>query len=433
MGMACIVVLSCAGRLSGGESGVLDCGYDDSRFVRPDVRGAVLPAHDMPEGMVSIRKNAVVSIGGEIRVDYSYRNARATPKGDNAANPSKAKLADLSVRNANLRIAADVHPNVRAFFKLNLQGDAGHFRDREEMLEEALLVMGAIGGTGLELFAGKGRAPYGQDVTLGMLQSYHHTANRVDSPEGRVFIIDPPADHYPDPSGPDAGKALPPMRPGQFDRAFLAGAAYEWDDRWRVEAAMFQPNRDEYRPRLDDGFRRNDSVSDLGFAGRVWWSPVEDLSIELSGMAAHASEMGKKAGRYDLSPGAKATDNAYAVSLGFDWRPGPWRVFGEYQHAWDWNFSENYDVDIWQIGLGRELAANWRVGGMAEGMRIRGKDGGKTVDEFYKLALNIRYVFTSGVFVMAEYGHEWFRRESSGSLADKRRGDFFGMRVGLTF
>lgn len=383
-----------------------------------------------PSGIASLRGNAAVLVGGEIRVDYVHRSAGTS----GAHPPLKSKTADLSVKNANLRIVADVHPNVRALFKLDLSADSDSFRERNEVFEEAMLVMKSVGGTGAGLFAGKGPAPYGQDITLGIIQSYHHTANHSDSAEGAIFLVDTPADAYPAPGDPRAGTPLPPMRPGRFDRTFVAGASYDWDGRWRVEAAVFQPNRDEYRPRLDRdaaGARRR--VSDLGMSARVWWSPIEDLVFEASGMLARSREMGRGTLRHDLSPGATAKKQAYAVSAGFDWRPGPWRFFGEYQRAWDWNFSRDYDVSIWQLGMARELGESWRVGGMAEGLRIDGGQGANTVDKYYKLAINVRYGFSSGMFVLAEYGYERFRRRLDGELADKRRGVFLGLRLGFSF
>lgn len=376
-------------------------------------------------GLVSLRGNATVAIGGEIRVDYAYRSMKTR-----GADPGiSLKYGDLSVKNANLRILADLHPNVRAFFKLDFSADDDPSRDRDEILEEAMVVMRAVGG--LELFAGRGRAPYGQDVTIGMLQSYHHAANRADSSEGRVFIIDPPDDVNPADPG---GRPVAPMRPGQFDRAFMAGASYQWDERWKVELAAFQPHNHAYRARLADRDSWNGGA-DIGAAGRVWWRPFEELTVQASGMLARSNDMARLEKRLDVPDASDASGRkfAYAASVGFDWRRGPWRAFGEYQHGWDWNFTDGYHTDAWQIGLARNFAKSWRVGTMVEGLRISDRGGKGTVDDFYKLTFTIRYVFSSGLFVLAEYGHEWFRRDGRDGVAERRRGDYFGMRLGFSF
>lgn len=388
-------------------------------------------AHDHGEaaGLTSLRKNAIISIGGEVRVDYSYRHTTTTATSSPPSTyNADTSVGDLSLRNANLRLQADVHPNIRAFFKVDLSSQECR---RDDILEEALLIMNAVGGSGLGLFAGKGRAPYGQDITLGMIQSYNHTANAIDTSEGRVFIVDPPESRS-NPANPGRYSATGPMRPGQIDRAVQAGVSYDWDDRWRVELAVFKPSDYDYKDRLIDS-KRCDSASDIGVAARIWWRPVEELVVQASGMMNRSNDMGRPELRTDLEPGARGRKQAYAVSLGFDYTRGPWRIFGEYQHGWDWNFTSGYDTDTWQIGAAREFGEGWRVGAMAEGLHIDDKKDVKVTDDYYKLALNVRYTFSSGFFVLAEYGHEWMRRERDGSLAEKRRGDFFGMRVGLSF
>lgn len=381
------------------------------------------------DNLVSLRKNAVVTIGGELLVDLQHRRANTS-----MADPGrKLRATDHTVRTARMRIAADVHPNVGAMFKINFNPDSEPCRSRE-ILEEAYVVLKSVGGTGLDFFTGMGRAPYGQDVTLGMIQSYHHSANLSDSPEGNIFIVEPPEDARAAAGAPGEGRVLAPMRPGQFERSIMTGVSYQWDDRWKVEIAMFRPDYANYRPRLSnrDGDNRGGFDSDVALAGRLWFMPFEDLVLEASGMWLRSKAMGNTNLRTDLPVHAKGKKDAYSLSFGFDWRRAPWMVFGEYQHGWDWNFSEGYDTDTWQLGMARNFGP-WRLGAMGEALRISDKQGRKTVDNYYKLSLNIRYEFSSALFILAEYGHEWFRRDYGGSLAEKRRGDFFGVRLGFSF
>lgn len=378
------------------------------------------------DSLLTVRRNATVTIGGEMRVDYTYRHATS----DTTKKSTRTDLGDFALRNTNLRLAIEAGPNVEAFLKLDLTGDSPGSLD-DEILAEALLVMKAVGGSNLELFAGRGRAPYGQDITLGIIQSYNHTANRWHTSEGDLYIIDPPRTRRRGGGGGWRNRdLLPPMRPGQFDRALLAGAAYEDQGRWRAELALFQPSAAEYAPRLRD---RGNSGSDIGLAGRLWWRPVEDLTFEASGILARSGDMGRAWLRTDLPLGARARDTAEAVSVGFDWRPAEWRLFGEYQHAWDWNFTEGYTIDIAQLGATRDLGDGWRLGAMGEFMRIDAGGSGDYTDRYYKLILNLRYEFSQGVFVMLEGGGEWYDRREGGARTDRRQGLLAGMRVGFTF
>lgn len=371
----------------------------------------------IPESTLSLNRNALVTVGGEVMTDIAWRSR------------SGGEDKRIELRRSNLRIDAELHPGVKAFFKLDLTPDERNRRD-DELLEEAMLVMGSIGGTGFGVFAGQGRAPYGQDITLGMIQSYHHSANKVETTEGRVFLVDPPGDDFVSPADPNRRVLLPPMRPGQLDRVLMAGVSYEWDERWRVEAALFDPDGLGENRRLTRDVR---SDSNLSMAARVWWRPVEGLSLEASVANDHSSHMGDTGLRADLPAGFATRKNAWSMSLGFDWRNGPWRVFGEYQRAWDWNHSRGYGVDIVQLGAARELYEKWRIGGMAEFMRIQDDQADNRRDDYYKFAVNLKYAFSDGVFVLFEYGHEKMRRNQDGRLSWKRNSDFLGMRFGLLF
>lgn len=381
----------------------------------------VLRAGDAaPDALVSLQRNATVSIGGEVATDFVVRHT----KGGGGAH---INAGDFEIKNTNLRLRAEVHPNLKALFKLDLSDDSELNDSDRQLLEEAMLVMDSVGGTGLSLSAGKGRAPYGQDVTLGLIQSYHHSANRNDTSEGRVFVVDPPATRIGGAVPSPGDRWLPPPRPGQIDRVVMAGAAYEWDSRWRFEAAVFQPDfgLDRYRVQGDAG-------NGKGVSARLWWQPVEGLVAEVSGVVAHSSAMGDPTRRLDLDGFASARKNEWALSAGVDWRFGDWNLFGEYQHGFDWNFTRDYDVDIAQLGAARYFGS-WRVGGMVEWLGIDDPSAGGMDDDYFKLTLNVRYMFANGAFVTAEYGKEWFRRVYVSGNRDKRHGDIFGVRFGFSF
>ncbi len=383
-----------------------------------------LSRSEMADSLLSVNRNASLTLGGEVRTDYSFRRFTTDYKRD---PDEKGKIGDLSLRNVNLRLLGRFTPSVGFSFKLDFT-DSRPEHLSDDIFEEALLVMNAVGGTGFGITAGLGRAPYGQDISLGMLQSYHHAANQADSSEGLIHIIDPP--RVENRFRPDI--RLDPMRPGQMIRTALIGVSYQTDGSWKAELAAFQPEREEYDARLRPG-KGGSSGVDIGVAGRLWWAPVEDLTLELSALLSHSTDMGHTSWRGDLAPGAKATQNAYAVSAGFDWRPGDWRVFGEYQHAWDWNFSRGYDTDTAQLGAAWYFRESWRLGGMIEGMRIRNPAAHDQRDEYAKFAVNLRHDFTPGVFILFEYGHEWVRQKQKDEMLSKRRGHFLGMRIGLSF
>jgi hypothetical protein len=372
-----------------------------------------------PDSVVSLNKNAQVTIGGEVMTDVTWRDAE------------EGVDKRVEMRRANVRIVADFVPGVRAFFKLDL---TDHEKQRKRrLLEEAMLVMDSVGGLpGLGFFAGQGRAPYGQDVTLGIIQSYHHNANEVETPEGRVNIIDPPGDSFISPARNNQRLVLPPMRPGQIDRVVMGGIAYTWDERLKLEAAVYDPDETQENLRLSHPGRHD---SNIGFAARLWWRPTENLTVQGSVVNSHSSTMGDGAGRSDLAGlyAVPARKNAWAMSVGFDWRDGPWRFFGEFQQAWDWNHTKNYDVTIAQLGAAREFRDNWRLGAMAEYMRIDDSNIARHEDSYYKGVINLKYAFTEEIYVLVEYGYENMVRRSHAQDRSSRHGNFLGMRFGFIF
>jgi predicted porin len=160
--------------------------------------------------------------------------------------------------------------------------------------------------------------------------------------------------------------------------------------------------------------------------------PFEDFVLQASAIVVRAGGMAKMRLREDLLPGARArgAETAVAASVGFDYRRGPWRVFGEYQRGWNWNFTEGYDTDAWQLGAAYDFAPGWRAGAAVEGLHIR--DAGRGVRTAYARGiLNLRRSFGNGIFLLAEYGYE--RRRRSGDFVDRATGHFVGLRLGFSF
>jgi hypothetical protein len=362
--------------------------------------------------------SAWVTLGGEVMTDITYRPG-ASPDSD----------GELELHRSNLRLTAGIGEGVRVFFKLDFSEDRELAGD-PQILAEALLVLDSLADSGVGFFAGMGQAPYGQDITLGLLQSYHHRAGRADSPEGRIFILDPPDPDWVDPSHPGRAARLAPPRPGQIERAVLAGLSYGRGEDWRLEVGAFSPDAPEDAWRLRGGERQVEG--EFGVAARLWWRPLADLTLQASLLGERSSRLGRGENRLDLSWHPElASRTSWAASLGFDWRSGPWRFFGEYQEGWDWGYTKGYRASIVQAGVAREFLEAWRLGGTLELMRLddpRPRDG-RVRDDYARLALSLRYSFSEQLFVTGEYGREIRRRRGVG----KKAGDFIGARIGFSF
>ncbi|MCC8179729.1 MAG: hypothetical protein LIP23_02285 [Planctomycetes bacterium] len=73
---------------------------------------------EIPEGILSIEKNAVVTLGGTVNTRYFYRHGKVEAGGDTLTT---AKIGDLRIADAKVRLQIDVNDNFDAFLQMDLQ------------------------------------------------------------------------------------------------------------------------------------------------------------------------------------------------------------------------------------------------------------------------------------------------------------------------
>ena len=379
------------------------------------------PAYgDAPEAdrLWSTRRNGLLSLGGEINLDGYYRRYDAAPAMDGRYN-----LFEYQATTANLRIAAEAAETVRLHIKLDFsEGDraGADKRTAEAIVEECRFALENIYGTGLSLVFGKGEVPYGQDRTLGIIQSYHHNADRAASSEGPILILH----HDDDPAFSAPGGYA---HPGEIDRVMMGALGYGWGDCLRLEGALFQRDRSVWRRQASDGPLG-------GMAARLWWRPIESWMFEISALRLQSRAAGDPGNRCDLTNPDNARDASYALSLGFDGSGRRWDLFGEWEHGWDWNHSRGAHTDTFQLGGAWRFTERWRAGLMAEWLRRRDPNANDAREDWRRLVANVKYRWDSGMYAMLEYGHEWFTgRYASQSDKVGVQGDLLAFRFGWMF
>ncbi len=403
--------------------------YD--RMAALEAARAVSSPAEVPGGAVnatelrSLRRTASVRIGGELNVDVIVKHREDLPDEDDTVDST-----EFRTNNTNLRLRADITDDTYLHFKFDLDGEGGDSPDRNDLVEEAQFVWRNLGGTAWGARLGKGEVPYGMDRTLGIIQSYHHN-DAVYTDEGPVILNagTEGADSANSPANPHANVGRT-AHPGEVDRVFLAQVDYTFRNQMRFELALFQnndgtqnggaPTAGMYEDRSDD------TLLFQSMAGRVWFQPLERLLLQVSGIRMHNESRGDT-----TLFGPEAEDDQYAVSLGFEWAPeashGPLNLFGEYQHGWDWDYTDNYETDTLSLG------ALWRVndrlglGAMGEWLGI---GEGDADEDYFKLVLHTRYALESGVVFMFEYGREWFEGDTS---QEDRTADVAAFRTGFRF
>lgn len=371
-------MLALSPRAPGAEGGVAALQGDVSRLES----AALQVAGPEPAALATARGTALLRIGGEINVDYT---AVIRDRGDRRLNGGVSSNSQWALHSTNLRFTMDLGNGVEGRIKLDFSESQPRLPD--QVLEEALCIWKNICGGPFGVVFGKGEIPYGQDRTLGIIQSYHHN-DGANSPEGRAIL-----------NGPEPGLlfvtgAGPVWHPGEIDRSIYAGVTVDWEDVLRLEAAVFQPTDRPWRG-VHEGGSGFESL-----AARLWWqTPVEGLVMELSGVRKFNRERGSE--RF----GEHARQDSYAFSVGADYFvPGlPLELFAEYEMGIDWNFQTGYDTHAVSVGGLWQLTDRVELGLMAEWLRIDCPAG---VWDYNKFVAHARYNFSSGMYLIGEYGME---------------------------
>ncbi len=355
------------------------------------------------EHLRSAKGNSSVKIGGELFLDY----IGTMYSGDDYDGAGYS--GNWQLHNTNLRFDFNFDSDLRVQVKLDLSDSP--YRTQSRVMEEALMIWDSVCGGPIGLFFGIGEVPYGQDRTLGIIQSYNHTEGDYSS-EGPIILSAPYLD--------SVRRDNIIYHPGEIDRVVMAGFNYTWRDTLKVEFAFFQP--DSYADQIGIYERlANDGDSGMeSFAGRVWWNtPIDGLVAELSGVRKHVVRRGDN-GLY----GPDAVEDEYAVSLGFDWNVNAeLEIFAEYQHGFDWGFIEGYNTDTVSAGVLYALTEKFTLGGMVEWLHI--SDRGEETD-LNKFILHTKYTFRNGVYLIAEYGAELYNWDNALS-------NVFAVRSGIQF
>ena len=338
-----------------------------------------------PAELLSVKKNATLRIGGEINVDYT---ANIRDRGSRHRPGGVVSGAGWALHRTNLRFTMDLGNGVSGHIKLDLSERPPY--QSQEILEEAKIIWKNICGSPFGVVFGKGEIPYGQDRTLGIIQSYHHNDGPY-SDEGRTIL-----------NGPEPGMlftsndgAAPIWHPGETDRVNHAGVTFDWEDILRVEAAAFQPEDSPHNRHLwsNSGFE--------SLALRLWWqTPVEGLVVELSGMRQFLRNRGNE-NRY----GEHARQDSYAFSAGADYfiPETPWEIFAEYQMGINWHYQTGYDTHTVSVGGLYQLTEKIELGLLAEWLRIDAPAG---TWDYNKFVAHAKYTFPSRLYVIGEYGFE---------------------------
>lgn len=422
-----------------------------------------------PEAILSLEKNACVTIGGLLNTRYYYRNAKidsVLPNPDYERNidpigqpilgsyqrRARLKLGDFTISDAKLYVKIDVNEHFDAFLQMDLESSDN---PKSDNAEKYYVRWKNICNSGFGVRVGRDALVFGEDQGMGVLASYTKSGDGAfkDTQWGSYI-----GGYYN--TNNDWGYGLANLRrstfggrtgPGSFlpahnywDQGRIIQVTPYWeglDGKLTAEVSFFQ-EEDNWSAR-----RNNDSPSQIlrhgattyksrnyGFgsvSARIGYMPIEGLKLSASVVNFHDK------GAVSSWLGNGFRKNNTAVDAAVSYRPSFFsrlNLWGQYIHGWNVNHLEDLDSDALTFGGSIDLNECWSV--FAQGDWLRTKDKYRNLDSkdtAWAVYGGVRYVLPYGVNFEAGWKHEQITWKNSGTKIAKGKGDTAYVHVGFDF
>jgi len=366
-----------------------------------------------PEALKSANGKATVKIGGDFRTRYTLGWSAGYNPSDTNDN-SRYTRSQWDIWKAELNFTIDFTPDTQAYIALRPDRGSGAVG---QFLDQAWWQWGNIGGTGFSAKVGL------QDLDIGMF-------NGDDSPWDRVMISDPYVKDV--------------VLAGGFSGSYLSGksfssatdltalgasVAYKWDQ-IKVSAGICgqQVSTD---PEADlgvttDGTPRNIGIENHYLPGAYDPCWVEKLHLQASYFGQ--SDNGQNSstiGYYREGYNTPNTRNVWndnrinsfyvpGVDFGASYIEDRWAVYAEGSVVSNPLFIKNSFMMAYSIGADYSLTEKLKIGGMLDWNDTeltRVASGGNNVYLYsLRAALGAKYDFGNGLYVQAQYCHEWVKQ-----------------------
>lgn len=425
---------------------------------------------EYPQRLLSLRKNAGVTVGGEMRVNYSASRASYSgpffgPATPGLGLPARTKAGDLRVATANLNLEAWAGDRWRAYFDVNLHGYSGYHRitrlrnpnrpgepislDYEsdnfvDNIDELYLEFLKAGHSGFGFKAGLMKLPFGLLNRPDLFaQSF------LDAPDLTGSYLMQPLNWDRAVRLPHASRFVDPAMALMFN--------YELRDIIRFEGGVFQEREGNsvysYR---GEGATRYRTDSPLPLSWQVGFNILPLDGWELS--ATFRNRYSRSRGvhywadspyRYDFRAnlasgaanpvwdngqwsdsgtgsgfGARHNSQDFVVGLAVEVPNTNLAVRVEYAHGWNQGFNKYINSDDVNLGLSYRLTPFLTLHGQAEWLFVRDKSwmvadgaGGWARDsrnnQLYRFLLGAEYELLRGLTLEGGWQYEYWRATSA--------------------
>lgn len=428
--------------------------------------------------LTSLRKNAVVTIGGMVTTAYyfhkgevesKYSGMKMTLDNTGAEVPDldtrgryqldsvvpdnrRVKIKDyryskLDLADTKLEGKIDVSETFDAYFKFDLQDGN---RDRgANMAQQYWFRWKNICDSGFGVQIGRDSLKFGGTSPYGYWDNWEKAITDMSADMFAGTWLDNYAGFY----GMSVQSGVP-NRPTLSDNSRTMQITPYWENKdgsFKWEVSFFQLPEvlyDTHSEYMVNGTHYLRGINNgLGsFSSRLTWQPVEDLTFRGSVMNLHAKN--RNGGIWDYPQGSEfdsdnwvqTSANNFATNLGFEYRPAFFKrmnLYASWTHGWNDGWVKDQSSDSVSFGFGFDLTEDLVFYALADHVSSKSKQGRESY--LYKASgwaheVGLSYSLPYGVSLDASWRHERMTyKDGKGDKHTKLSGDTLIGSVCLEF
>lgn len=384
-----------------------------------------------PEGIISLNKNATVTIGGKFTSVYTYKNGRIDSfyansdiDGFDAANDlvgnqapgiydgsviggttpvytrrAKASQGDLFIDDAKVYLQIDVNDHFDAYIEMNLQSSY----DIYDNAKVYYVRWKDICNSGFGIKVGRDALVFGDDNSVGWLST--HAGDTGDTHDGIIW-----GDYFDALPGRIAQYDEIMPRHNIWDISGIIQVTPYWeglDGKLLAEVSFFQDHNgqnDDRKTYVDGHTYKSRNYGVGSMSARIGYTPIEDLKFSASVVNFHDKENGL-ADNSDYW-----AKNNTATSLAFSYRPAAFNrlyTWGQWIHGWNVDGLRDVDSDALNFGASFDLNDQFTL--FAQGDYVLTKDKMQNNDDrasAWSVYTGLQYTLPYGVDLELGWKHE---------------------------
>lgn len=423
-----------------------------------------------PEGITSLRKNAVVTIGGFTNTRlYAGKGSLKSTLTANDGTINKPVTAGretvesfsgskIQMGDAVLQVKIDVNEYFDAFAQFNF---LDHNRGGTGPAQNYWFRWKNVCNSGFGLLMGRDSLKFGGIQSYGFWDSYGNgwedSSATFGASQGMAALL-----------GPNG------FGEGMFwlgDEASFTPAHTIWnnsrtmqitpywesqDGKFKAELSWFQTTEESYAgayteyARRDGRSYRGKTINNFGsFSARVTAKPIEGLTIMASVMDQMANNgdgwwSGVRSHTYLTAAqlagmaNVKTSNHNIATNVGFEYRPcflNRLNVFASWTHGWNENWVKDQDSDSINFGLGVDLTDQLTWYATGDWLRVK-NDNAQVWHKANMWAVETGFTYTLpyGVNFQLAYRHDDYKfKNRAGATHTKYKTDSFVLHTGFNF